>query len=145
MQLRKNNILAICFDPPWAPNTHHTLRINKLFLLSLFMLVALSLNWHDFVFSNQKSTKPTGVCVCVQWQVKQFPLLQTNTASRQTDVLEWRNRGRTLEGGSTHRLSFCQSKFLGVWLHQRDGRSGTLQKPIRLPGTQACKSLSRSK
>lgn len=112
--------LAICFYPPRAPNAHDTLRINKLFLLSSFTLVVLSLNWHNFVFLTRNLPSPLGF-VCVRWQVKQFPLLQINTARRQTDVLEWRNRGRTLEGGSPHRLSFCQSTFLRVWLHQGDG------------------------
>lgn len=57
--------------------------------------------------------------------------------------MSWSEEQRqTLEGGSTHRLSFCQSKFLGVRLHQGDGSSGMLQEPAGLPGTQACKSLS---
>lgn len=59
----KTNILIICFDPPWAPNTHQALKINDFFLLSPFLPVVLSLSWHDFGFSNQKSPEPTGVCV----------------------------------------------------------------------------------
>lgn len=60
---KKTNILIICFDSPRAPNTHHTLRINELFVLSPFLPAALSLSWHDFGFSNQKSPEPTGICV----------------------------------------------------------------------------------
>lgn len=91
-------------------------------------------------FSNQKSPKPTGF-LCAWWQVKQFPPLQTNITC--TQIMSWSEEQRqTLEGGSTHRLSFCQSKFLGVWLHQGDGSSDMLQEPAGLPGTQACKSLS---
>lgn len=60
--------------------------------------------------------------------------------------MSWSEEHRqTLEGGSTHRLNFCQSKFLGVWLHQGDGSSGMLQRPGGLPSTQACKSLSGPK
>lgn len=121
--------LAICFHPPRAPNAHDTLRINKLFLLSSFTLVVLSLNWHDFVFLTRNLPNPLGF-VRVWWQVKQFPLLQTNTARRQTDVLEWRNRGRTLEGGSPRRLSFCQSKFLSVASPRRRVEVASCKRPL---------------
>lgn len=139
--MRWNNSLTICFVPTWVPNTLHTLKIKKTFSPVTIPICCTfpTLAWFYF-FLTRNLPSPLGF-LWAWWQVKQFPPLQTNITCTQT--MSWSEEQRqTLEGGSTHRPSFCQSKFLGVWLHQGDGSSGILQEPAGLPGTQACKSLS---